>query len=88
LDPTHKNIENKNASASQETAGVLFYLYDIAKQFGESYSTRFVRMLTKSKLRDEERGIIDLSSSITEHSLFEKWCFSRGWIATTDNTGC
>jgi hypothetical protein len=67
---------------------VLFYLYGIDKQFGESYVTRFVRMITKLKLRDEVCGIIDLPSSITNHSLFEKWCFSRGWIATTDNTGC
>jgi hypothetical protein len=86
---THKNVENTNASASQETVdSVLFYLYGIAKQFGESYAMRFVSTLTKFKIRDEERDIIDLPSCITKHSLFEKWCFSRGWIATTDNAGC
>jgi hypothetical protein len=60
----------------------------MADQFGEIYAMRFVRMLTKFNLCDEERGIIDLPSCITNHSLFKKWCFSRRWIATTDNTGC
>jgi hypothetical protein len=50
----HKNVESKNASAIQETVdSVLFYLYGIANQFGESYMTRFFRMLTKFKLCDE-----------------------------------
>jgi hypothetical protein len=60
----------------------------IFNQFDESYAMHFTRMLTNFKLHDEECGSIDLTSSITKHSLFEKWCFSCGWIATTDNTGC
>jgi hypothetical protein len=56
-----KNVENKNALASQETVdSVLFYLYVISKQFDESYATPIVRMPIRFKLRDEERGIIDL----------------------------
>jgi hypothetical protein len=85
----HKHITNNNASASQETIDpVLFYFHGITKQFGESYATQFVRMLIKFKPRDEDKGIIDLPSSIMKHSFFEKWCFSLGWKTTTDNTGC
>jgi hypothetical protein len=84
----HKNMGNTNAAVSQETNdSVVSYLTDIAKQFVESYATRCVRMLTKFKLREGEKGIIDLPNSITKRNLFEKWCFLRGWKAILDNIG-
>jgi hypothetical protein len=55
----YKNMGNTNAAVSQETSdSVVSYLTEIAKQFGESYATRFVRMLKKSKLHDEEKGLL------------------------------
>jgi hypothetical protein len=84
----HKTVGNTNAAVSQETSdSAVSYLTDIAKQFGESYATQFVQMLTKCKLRDEEKGIIDFPNSITKRNLFEKWCFLRGWKAIPDNIG-
>jgi hypothetical protein len=44
-------------------------------------------MLTKFRLRDEEKGIVDLPSSITKRNLFEKWSFIRGWGAIPHNHG-
>jgi hypothetical protein len=80
-------MRNTNAAVSQETSdSVVSYLTDIEKN-GESYATRFMRMLTKFKLRDEEKGIIDLPNSITKRNIFEKWCFLRGWKAIPDNIG-
>jgi hypothetical protein len=55
---------------------VLSYLSDIAKQYGECYAMRFVRMIMKFRLRDEEE-MIDLPSNITKQS----------WIARADNCG-
>jgi hypothetical protein len=61
---------NTNASVSQYTSdSVVGYLTNIAKQFCESYETRFVRMLTKFNLRYEENGIIDFPNSITKRSF-------------------
>jgi hypothetical protein len=79
---------NTNAAVSQETSDSAFsYLTDIARQFGESYETRFVRMLTKFKLRDEEKGTIDLPNKIKKSNLFENLCFLRGWRAILYNIG-
>jgi hypothetical protein len=66
--------------AKKQWTPCFFNLYGIAKQFGESYATRFVRMLTKFKLRDEERGIIDLPSSINYQSQSIREVMLQPWV--------
>jgi hypothetical protein len=84
----NKNSGNQNGAVNQETEdSVLFYLQGIAKVHGEWYATRFFQMLTKFKLRDEEKGIIDLPLSLRKRRLYDKWCQSRVWRDTPDARG-
>jgi hypothetical protein len=53
----NNNICNKNADISKDASeSVVWSLWGIAAQYGESYATHFVRMMTKFKLRDKEKG--------------------------------
>jgi hypothetical protein len=82
---SHKNDGNINAAQTQETAdSIVDYLKDFSKQYGESYATLFVRMFKKFKLHYEEKGVVDLPSSIKKQNLFEKSCFLHGWRAIPD----
>jgi hypothetical protein len=46
-----------------------------------------IRSLTKTKLRDEEIGVVDLSSNTKKREMYELYCFNRGWTVKPDNKG-
>ena len=69
------------------TQSVIDFLYDIAQREGESYATRYVRLLTGIAVRDSEKGATELPSSYSQRFLYEKFCFLRGHLAKSDANG-
>jgi hypothetical protein len=78
----HGNCGRQNRSLtsirSVAKPSVVEFLGDVAKSYGESYATRFVREITGLSLRNEEEGLIELPSSYTKRKLYAEYCFSRG----------
>ena len=81
----HK-VGNQN-SASRATQDVIDYLYQLGKEEGETYATRFIRFLTGWSIRDNDRGNIQLPSSFTKRQIYAKYCYNSGWIAKCDYKG-
>jgi len=83
---THHLSNNQNASA-KNTQEIIDFLYNLAKQEGESYATRYVRFLTGTGVRDSEKGYVQLPSSFSKRQIYKNFCFKNGWIATSDSNG-
>ena len=83
---SHHMKDNQNA-ASKQTQDVIDYLYEIGRDEGESYATRFIRFLTRIEIRDEEKGFVQLPSCYTKRQMYKNYCFGRGWIAKSDHKG-
>ena len=81
------HLKDNAHAISSCTQSVIDFLYDIAKREGESYATRYVRLLTGIAVRDSEKGHTELPSSYTQRFLYEKFCFLRGHLAKSDATG-
>ena len=78
----------ENARAiSKACQRVIDFLYDIAVTEGESYATRYVRLLTGIMIRDTEKGHTELPSSYTIRQLYKRFCYHSGYIAKSDAVG-
>ena len=78
----HGNCGRQNRSLtsirSVAKPSVVEFLGDVAKSYGESYATRFVREITGLSLRNEEEGLIELPSSYTKRSCMRSTVSAEG----------
>ena len=88
--PVKKNYPHLNNNVHGMvscTQRIIDYLYNLAKEEGEPYATRYVRMLTGVGIREEEKGHVQLPSSYTKRQLYRRFCYESGWIAKPDSVG-
>jgi hypothetical protein len=84
----HKNNGNNYCALTQDVVdSVSTFIQDKGATEGEVYATRVIRSLTKTELRDEEIGAVDLPSNTTKREMYELYCFNRGWTVKSDNKG-
>jgi hypothetical protein len=75
----HNNNGNIYCYLTQDGVdSVLTLIRDKGATEGEVYATRVIRSLTKTDLRDEEIGAVDLTSNTTKRKMYELYCFNRG----------
>jgi hypothetical protein len=84
----HNNNGNNNCALTQDVVdSVLKFIRDKGATEGKVYTTRVIRSLTKTELRDEDIGAVDLPSNTTKREMYELYCFKRGWTVKSDNKG-
>jgi hypothetical protein len=84
----HNNYGNIYCALAQDVFdSVLMFIWDKGATERDVYATRVIRYLTKTELRDEEIGAVNLPSNTTKRDMYELFCFNRGWTAKSDNKG-
>ena len=88
---SHGMIGKKNWSITSQIASchdaVKQYIADLGEKEGESYAMHFVWERTSFSIWDEESIILELPSSYTKCSLYEKFCYLHGWKIHSDSKG-
>jgi len=88
---SHGMIGKKNRSNTSQIASccnaVKQYIADLGEKEGESYAMHFVWERTSFSIWDEESIILELPSSYTKCSLYEKFCYLHGWKIHSDSKG-
>ena len=70
-----------NSTLNDELYDSLRQFFEELSQEGDDYSSRQVRRaIGTAYLRDNELDGIRLPPSYSKRMIYEKWCFSRGWI--------
>jgi hypothetical protein len=84
----HKNNGNIYCALTQDVVdSVSTFIRDKGATEGEVHATRVIHSLTKTELRDEEIGAVDLLSNTTKREMYELYCFNRGCTVKSDNKG-
>jgi hypothetical protein len=84
----HKNNGNNYCALTQDAVdSVLTFIRDKGATEGEVYAIIVIRSLTKTELRDEDIGAVDLPSNTTKREMYELYCFNWGWTVKSDNKG-
>jgi hypothetical protein len=65
--------------------GAVDFLREQGRLYRECYTTRIVRVLTKYKLRDEEKDMIELPSHYTQRSMYARYCYKNEGLTRSDN---
>ncbi len=66
---------------------VVEFLTQLGEKRGEAYATRFVRKRTELGIRNDEEGVVELPSCYSKRSLFEQFCYERGYVVKPSAKG-
>ena len=73
--PNYENNLNRQLPIVQD---IVDYLHELGEIEGERYATRYVRMETRLMLRNSDLDQIELPSSFTKRSIYERFYYERG----------
>jgi hypothetical protein len=87
--------KNNNKNNGNNYCALIQYVVDSVLTFirykgateGEVYAERVIRSLTKTELRDEEIGAVDLPSNTTKREMYELYGFNLILNVKSDNKG-
>lgn len=85
--PRRDHLPGNTLAMSKTTQRVIDFIYDLAVTEGESYATRYVRLITGIAVRDNEKGHTELPSSYTRRKLYERFCYHSGYVVKSDALG-
>jgi hypothetical protein len=87
----HGNTGNKaravNSPLGKSKPSLVNYLTDIKEKHGELPATHFVREESGTTTRDDDVDTVELPSHYSKRTIYERFCYSRGWIAKCTKKG-